>query len=102
MMMVLRENASDQLSPELEMGDCFRENGDLREALNSYQRALSIALAQFGPEHPLVASARNRTGDVQQELGDLKNARQEFEQALTIDTSAYGSSHPVVARDLNN
>src|SRR5260370_16222361 len=90
---IRREEALSQLVTELGEGDRLRDSGDFQVALGSYEQALSVALAKFGPEHPVVATVRDRIGSTQQELGNLKKARREFEQALAIDTFAYGASH---------
>ena len=68
----------------------------------SYERALAIDEAAYGPDHPDVASTRNNLGLVLQDLGDLAGARPLYERALAINEAAYGPDHPDVAIDRNN
>ena len=63
----------------------------------SFERALRIDEASFGPDHPKVANDVNNLGDVLQDLGDLAGARAAFERALRIDEASFGPDHPNVA-----
>ena len=72
------------------------------QAQAAFERALRMAEAAFGPEHPEVATAVNNLGNVLQDLGDLPGARACYERALRIDEAAYGPEHPNVATDVNN
>jgi tetratricopeptide (TPR) repeat protein len=66
------------------------------------ERALAIAEAAYGPEHPEVGTRLNNLALVLRDLGDLAGARERFERALAIDLAAYGPEHPDVGTDLNN
>ena len=83
-------------------GGYFCTRAQFAEAKRSYQRALQIGEATYGPDHPNIAAAVNNLGSVLLDLGDLAAARQAFERALKIDAAVYGPDHPAVARDLNN
>ncbi len=75
---------------------------EFREAKAALERALSIAEAAFGPNHPNIASTVNNLGTVLKELGDLKGAKKCCERALSIAEAAFGPNHPNVATDVNN
>ena len=61
------------------------------------ERALAIAEAAYGPDHPQVAVTLNNLGNVQEELDELPAARTILERALAIAEAAYGPDHPQVA-----
>jgi tetratricopeptide (TPR) repeat protein len=75
---------------------------DYAGARAAYERALAIAEAVYGPDHPTVATVVNNLGLVLQDLGDLAGAQAAFERALAIDEAVYGPDHPEVATDVNN
>jgi tetratricopeptide (TPR) repeat protein len=68
----------------------------------SFERALAIAEAAMGAEHPTVAIYINNLGRVLHDLGDLAGAKANLERALAIDEAAYGPNHPQVAIRANN
>jgi tetratricopeptide (TPR) repeat protein len=67
-----------------------------------FERALKIAEAAYGPNHPAVATDVNNLGSVLHDMGDLAGARACFERALKIDEAAYGPDDPNVAIRVNN
>jgi len=67
-----------------------------------FERALKIAEAAYGRDHPNVAAAVNNLGSVLQDQGHLAGARACFERALKIDEAAYGPEHPTVTIRVNN
>ena len=75
---------------------------DYAGARASYERALRIDEAAFGPHHPNVARDVNNLGLVKKALGDLEGARASFERALRIDEAAFGPHYPNVAIRVNN
>jgi Tfp pilus assembly protein PilF len=66
------------------------------------ERALRIEEAQFGPDHPQVATTLNNLGVVWGDLGQPAKALEVFERALRILEGAYGPDHPQVAATLSN
>jgi tetratricopeptide (TPR) repeat protein len=68
--------------------------GDLEGARASYERALRIDEAAFGPDHPEVATDVNNLGGVQQDLGDLAGALASYERALGIFERFLPAGHP--------
>ncbi len=75
---------------------------DYAGARAAYERALKIDEANFGAEHPNVATDVNNLGLVMQDLGDLNGARTAFERALKIFEKQLGENHPNVATLVNN
>ncbi|MFD2234403.1 tetratricopeptide repeat protein [Phaeospirillum tilakii] len=84
------------------LGVHLRQISDLSGARGASERALRIAEAVYGLNHPHVAACINNLGSVLQDLCDLSGARAAFERALRIDEAFYGPKHPEVARDVNN
>jgi tetratricopeptide (TPR) repeat protein len=68
----------------------------------SFERALAIAEAAMGGEHPTVAIYINNLARVLHDLGDLAGAKANLERALAIDEAAYGPNHPHTAIRINN
>ncbi len=75
---------------------------ELIAARSALERALKIAEAAYGADHPTFATVVSNLGVVLNDLGDLPGARKHFERALKIDETAYGPDHPNLARDVNN
>jgi tetratricopeptide (TPR) repeat protein len=75
---------------------------DYAGARASYERALRIDEAAYGPHHPNVAIRVNNLGTVQKAQGDLEGARASYERALGLWREAFGEEHPQVATALNN
>jgi tetratricopeptide (TPR) repeat protein len=71
-------------------------------AQHALERAVAIAEANHGPDHPTVATYVNNLGDVLRDLGDLAGARSHFERALLIDEAVYGPDDPSVAVRANH
>ena len=76
--------------------------GPAGEARPLQERALAIAEAAYGPDHPTVATDLNNLARILQDLGQPEQARPLQERALAIAEAAYGPDHPDVAADLNN
>jgi len=75
---------------------------DLAGAQDTYEQALRIDEAVFGPDHPSVARDVNNLGSILKELGDLEGARAAYQQGLRILEQALGPDHPNVAGLINN
>jgi tetratricopeptide (TPR) repeat protein len=74
----------------------------LTQAKALFERALAIAEAALGPDHPSVGSRRNSLGLVLLDVGDFTGAKAQFERALAIDEAALGPDHRDVGRDRGN
>ena len=66
------------------------------------ERALAIAEAAYGSDHPEVAAAVNNLALTLEDLGQPEAARPLQERALAIAEAAYGPDHPALASHLNN
>jgi tetratricopeptide (TPR) repeat protein len=85
-----------------QVGLYFRGRSQFTAAQATYERALRLGQAAYGPDHPVVATTINNLGRLLRELGDPEGARAKYEQAVTINTAVYGADHPTVATGLNN
>ena len=75
---------------------------DWSRAVPLVRRALAIAEASFGAEHPELARALNNLAGSLQATNRLAEAEPLLRRALAIDEASFGTEHPEVARDLNN
>jgi tetratricopeptide (TPR) repeat protein len=72
------------------------------EAEPLFRRALAIAEASYGPDHPGVATALNNLALLLRATNRLGEAELLYRRALAIAEASYGPNHPEVATDLNN
>jgi tetratricopeptide (TPR) repeat protein len=86
----------DRAGTYLEMHARFNEARALLE------RALAIAEAAHGPDHPTVAVRLNDLALILRDLGRPQDARPLLERALAITEAAYGPDHPDVVIRLSN
>jgi tetratricopeptide (TPR) repeat protein len=77
-----------------QVGLYFRRRAQFATAQATFERALRIGEAAYGPEHPDVATGVNNLGGVLQNLGDLAGARAHIERALRILEASLGADHP--------
>jgi tetratricopeptide (TPR) repeat protein len=84
------------------VGQYLARRAEFAAARATHERALRLAEATYGPDHPAVAIQVNNLGTVLREQGDLTEARAHFERALRIDEATDGSNHPGVATSVNN
>ena len=75
----------------------LQELGDNLGAKAALERALAIAEAVFGLDHPDVAIYVNNLGSVLRDLGDYAEAKAAFERALAICEAVFGPDHPNVS-----
>ena len=75
------------------LGSTNSKLGELEKAVHHYNRALTIYMERFGPEHNGVAKSCNNLGSVHDELGDLEKAKGYFRRALDIRLKNYGVHH---------
>ncbi|KAF5418653.1 MAG: Tetratricopeptide (TPR) repeat [Candidatus Methanocomedens sp.] len=83
-------------------GVYLKGHAQFAEAKGMHERALAIYEAEYGPDHPDVATNVNNLGLVLQALGDMEGAKKMFERALVICEAEYGPDHPQVAIYVNN
>ncbi len=72
------------------------------EAEPLMRRALEIAEAAYGPDHPTVAIALNNLAHLLKDTNHLAGAEPLLRRALAVAEAAYGTDHPTVAIALNN
>ena len=75
------------------LGSANSKLGELAKAAHHYNRALTIYMERFGPEHNGVAKSCNNLGSVHDELGELEKAKRYFHRALDIRLKNYGGNH---------
>lgn len=76
--------------------------GDLAEAEDYYQQALSVWQQHFGDNHQVTAMAYNNIALLRQEQGKLEEAIAFYEKTLSIKTAVYPSAHPEIVTAHNN
>ena len=67
-----------------------------------FARALGLAEAALGPDHPEVATYVNNLGEVLHDLGDLAGAGRPTSGRSRSDEKSFGPDHPRVAERVNN
>ncbi|MBL7491632.1 tetratricopeptide repeat protein, partial [Frankia sp. AgW1.1] len=80
----------------------LREHAQPAEALPLLERALAIAEAVDGPDHPDVSARLNNLAVALRDLGRVSEALPLFERALAIAEAVYGPDHSIVSTCLNN
>jgi tetratricopeptide (TPR) repeat protein len=83
-------------------GGYLRAKAELQAARDTFQHALTIYQARYGPDHPEVATNLNNLGLVLRDLGELQAARDAHQRALTIRQARLGPDHLDVAISLDN
>jgi len=83
-------------------GYVLKMTGSLSEAQEHYERALHLARAAYGNDHPYVATVLNNLGTLHEARGEFCVAMDYLQEALHIDERLYGRSHFRVAIRLNN
>jgi len=76
--------------------------GQPRDALGMYQVALDCAMAEWGKEHPNVATCYGNIGNVYSAQGDYDNALLQQHTSLEIKLRVLESEHPEVAASYND
>ena len=85
-----------------ELGLLFDAKARWAEAEPLYRRALAIAEASVGPDHPDVASCLNNLAALLYAMNRLGEAEPLMRRALVLDEASLGADHPQVAIRLNN
>ena len=79
------------------IGTVYHSLGDLQQAKEYHNRALTIGLKTFGPEHVDLAESYNNLGSVHYGLGDLQQSKECHDRALTIRLKKLEPQHLDVA-----
>lgn len=75
-------------------GTLLMEQGKDGESKEFFDRALKLAEASFGKNHPQTAEAYNALGTYQYESGKYTEAAEAFYQAIEIRKNILGKEHP--------
>lgn len=84
------------------LGAISVELGELDEAIEYYDRALSVAHRLLPADHPQLASLLSNVAIADLERGDTERALDHHARALEIRREALGPNHPFVAASLQN
>ncbi|CAH3110504.1 unnamed protein product [Pocillopora meandrina] len=85
-----------------DLGIVHHHLGDLQQAKECLDRALTIYLKKLGPEHVDVAVCYNNLGTLHRALGDLQQAKECHDRALAMRLKRLGPEHVNVASSYNN
>ncbi len=72
----------------------LRDLGRPADARPLAQRAVAIAEAAYGPDHPEVGIHLSRLAQILSHLGQPEQARPPAERAVAITETALGADHP--------
>ncbi|CAF4091610.1 unnamed protein product [Adineta steineri] len=82
---------------------CIKDSqGEYREALVSYENALTIRQQSLPSSHPDLADSYNNIGTVHNSMGDYPKALSYYEKALEIRQQSLPFNHPHLASSYNN
>ncbi|MCA9710499.1 MAG: tetratricopeptide repeat protein, partial [Myxococcales bacterium] len=84
------------------LGSLHAQRGQHPQALATYEEALTVAEAEFGPEHPMVGNVVMNMAGERMGLGQPAQAQQTYERALGILERALGPQHDDVALARSN
>jgi tetratricopeptide (TPR) repeat protein len=86
----------------LDLGGVHYEHGKFELALDYYQRAYELQLAQLGPNHPSTALVLENRGNAQQALGNFDAALADQERSLAVHEATGVNTGISFALQLNN
>ncbi len=78
------------------------QQGRYAEAVEGWSHAQTLALQEFGPDHPIVGLLMGNLGKAHHAQGNYAEAEPLFKRALEITEAALGPTHPELATSLNN
>jgi tetratricopeptide (TPR) repeat protein/CHAT domain-containing protein len=84
------------------IGYMYLRLGDYEQAVDHYDRALSMFATLGMADHPIVAVPLNNLGNVRQNRFEFAKALDAYRRALAIKRKAFGDGHPEVAFTLTN
>jgi tetratricopeptide (TPR) repeat protein len=80
----------------------LRRAGRYDRAVKVARKALEVAEANVGPDHPNVATSLNNLAALYDTQGQYAQAEPLYQRSLAIREKALGPDHPDVATSLNN
>lgn len=78
------------------------QQGNYERAVRAAKKAIEVAEANVGPDHPYVAISLNNLALLYRDQGDYAQAEPLYKRSLAIWQKALGPDHPYVANCLNN
>lgn len=84
------------------LANLHAERSETEEAERLHERALAVAEAVYGPDHPALSVSLNNLVNIHARRGDHAMAEELATRALTISETALGPDHPDVAFSLTN
>jgi tetratricopeptide (TPR) repeat protein len=78
------------------------QEGEYKEAIRFYEKALAIQQQSLPPNHPDLATSYNNIGEVYRNMGDYPKALSSHEKALAIRQQSLPPNHPDLAISYNN
>jgi tetratricopeptide (TPR) repeat protein len=94
-----RERAVQDL---VALGRHLRRRGRHQEALQCFEKALTLNISVYGKEHPSVATSYNEMAVVYHRNCQYAQALEYYEMTLKIQIASLGKAHPHVASTYNN
>jgi tetratricopeptide (TPR) repeat protein len=77
------------------------QQGNHEQAVLAAQKAIEVAIATVGPDHPYVAISLNNLALLYSKQGDYLKAEPLYKRSLAIWEKLLGPDHPYVANLLN-
>lgn len=77
------------------------QQGNYERAVIAAQKAIELAEANVGPDHPYVAISLNNLAELYSNQGNYDKAEPLYKRSLAIWGKALGPDHPYVANCLN-
>ena len=84
------------------IGCVYQKKGDVKQALDYYQRALNLWKNQFGEEHYRIADCLNNIGCAYEAEQNYSQALECHQKALAIRKKCLTNNHPDLAGSYNN
>jgi tetratricopeptide (TPR) repeat protein len=75
------------------LGSVCYAKGDFTQAIEFFNKCLSIRLEIYGDQHPDAAITYNNIGNVYRDIMEFKLARECFSNAYTIFFNVFGENH---------
>jgi tetratricopeptide (TPR) repeat protein len=100
--LVHAQGAQSEWEDLLKQSVSFFDQGNNAQALSSAQRAIEVAQANVGLDHPNVAQSLNHLAQLYQAQGNYAQAEPLYKRSRAILVKALGIDHPNVAQSMNN
>jgi tetratricopeptide (TPR) repeat protein len=95
-------NESDKAPIYHQIASAKVDQGEYKEALSYYEKALEIYKKHLPPNHPSLAASYNNIGEVYRHMGENSKALSCYKKAVEIKQQSLPSNHPSLATSYNN